>query len=253
MNKGTISRKIDLIGGGAARQYQFLMERGLLQEKSNLDLPETNSIFPEKYLVDPVHITNYDLFQEELELVLLFWITAAGKNAKTSARCLQKLMLELEKDNLSPFSLVRQNTQNLSDLMKSCGIGCYRNKAKTFSILTKAELDLKFCSLEHLEGIWGLGRKTARCFLIHSRPNQRYTGLDTHCLKYLRDRGIDAPKSTPSSNKKYRELELKFLEFSDQSGLSSADFDLLVWQIYSGNFPGNQEDLSRNLELLGLS
>ncbi|NBP02621.1 MAG: hypothetical protein EBU90_21370 [Proteobacteria bacterium] len=98
--------------------------------------------------------------------------------------------------------------------------------------LASRGLDLKTCSVSDLESVRGIGPKTARCFLMHSRRGARYAGLDTHALKYMREKGIDVPKSTPTG-KKYLELEAKFLELADRSGKSVAEFDLEIWRHYS--------------------
>ncbi len=91
---------------------------------------------------------------------------------------------------------------------------------------------MRTCSVDDLENIYGLGRKTSRCFLIHTRKNARVAGLDVHILKFLRDQGIDAPISTPSSRKKYLELEKTFIEFADKAGKPIAEYDLAIWRKY---------------------
>lgn len=96
------------------------------------------------------------------------------------------------------------------------------------------ELNLKSCSVDDLENIYGIGPKTARCFLIHSRPNMRFAGLDTHILKYLRGLGYEVPKTTPTG-KKYKEIEQIFLNLVDKSGKSVAEFDLEIWRKYSSD------------------
>ena len=192
-----------------------------------------------KFLVDPVNITKYDCTDFELELLALFWICAAGKNGITSARCLNDLLsgwcpsADMVKANPSPFDIIGFINHNalLAEEMRQCGIGCYNNKAKSFMSLFNARLNLKTCTVEDLEAIHGIGPKTARCFLIHSRPNQKYAGLDTHLLKFLRDKGHVVPKSTPTG-KKYKQLESVFLDYVEQSGMSVADYDLQIWNYY---------------------
>jgi len=95
-------------------------------------------------------------------------------------------------------------------------------------------LNLRTCSVKDLEQIKGIGRKTSRCYVMHSRKNARCAGLDTHCLKFLADRGYKVPKATPSSEKEYLRLENAFLQLADKSGMSVAEFDLAVWNEYSG-------------------
>lgn len=185
-------------------------------------------------MIDPTKITNYCLSQPQLEEVILFWVCAAGKNGITSANCLDKLLSTWRyKSEASPFEIIKYicDCGNLAEEMKKHGIGCYNAKAKTFICLVEKQMNLKKCSLEDLESIPGIGPKTARCFLIHSRKNQQYAGLDTHLLKYLRDKGHDVPKSTPSG-KKYRDLEIIFLKYVAESGMSAADFDLMIWNDY---------------------
>ena len=111
-------------------------------------------------------------------------------------------------------------------------MGCYNNKSKSMLALAHSGIELDSCSVEQLESIKGIGPKTARCFLIHSRRGVRHAGLDTHVLKYMRDLGFDVPKSTPNG-KKYADLERAFLGLSDASGLGVAEFDLRIWRDYS--------------------
>ena len=86
---------------------------------------------------------------------------------------------------------------------------------------------------EDLEKIHGVGMKTSRCFILHSRKDAQYAGLDTHMLKFLRSKGIDAPMSTPSSKKQYLTLEKYVLYYAQLAKRSPADFDLEIWRQYS--------------------
>lgn len=186
------------------------------------------------YLIDPDNITNFDSSSDELELVLLFWICAAGKKAKTAARNLCRLM-ERGRDRFrldSPFAIVRSFGNELPEALKFHGIGCYNNKGRSMLELAHSALDLKSCSVSELEGIRGIGPKTSRCFLVHSRRGARHAGLDTHILKYMGEMGVSVPKSTPNG-RRYLELEKKFLEMADASGKTVAEFDLEIWRHYS--------------------
>lgn len=190
-------------------------------------------------MIDPTKITKFDCSTAELEELILFWVCAAGKNGLTAARCLDSLLtdwlgsVKCIKAAPTPFDIVRfiAHKTDLAEQMRKHGIGCYRAKAKTFKALAYSNLDLHTCTVEDLETIPGIGPKTARCFLIHSRPNQQYAGLDTHILKFLADKGYKVPSSTPTG-RKYRELETVFLELAAKAGKAVADFDLEIWNRY---------------------
>lgn len=189
-------------------------------------------------MIDPSNITNYNLTDAELEEHLLFWIAAAGKNGRTAARQLESLLSSITYNNLSPLTALRYYVgpyfQRLPFLLKEKGIGCYNNKAITFWQIMSSKLDLRTCTTDDLEQYYGIGSKTARCFILHSRKGARLSGLDTHMLKHLREMGVeDVPKSTPSSKKKYMILEQEVLRLADESGMSPADYDLEVWNKYS--------------------
>jgi thermostable 8-oxoguanine DNA glycosylase len=94
-------------------------------------------------------------------------------------------------------------------------------------------MDLKTCTVKDLEKIYGIGRKTSRCFILHSRENAQYAGLDTHLLKHLRTVSIKGvPIQTPSSEKQYRRLEKEILKLAKSAGMSPADYDLKIWKSY---------------------
>jgi hypothetical protein len=191
-------------------------------------------------MIDPTNMTNYNQTIAQLQESLLFWVCAAGKNGKTAARCLELLLNKITHGNEAPFKALLNYAANnvgtplhgMDSLLKYCGIGCYTNKAKTFIALACCGLDLETCSVEDLEKIHGIGMKTARCFIIHSRRNATCAGLDTHVLKFLRLMGFDAPKSTPPK-RKYLQLEQEFVKLACTYNKTIAELDLEVWNHYS--------------------
>lgn len=187
-------------------------------------------------MINPSEITNYELTDIELEEVILFWVCAAGKNGTTAARLLNDLLIDINADTLGPFNALRLHgsIEILALELKEHGIGCFNHKARTIYELVNSNLDLRTCSAKDLEEIYGIGMKTSRCFLIHSRKNAQYAGLDTHMLKNLRKHGVsDVPKTTPTSKKQYKRLELEVLRLSKDAGLSPAEYDLSVWNTYA--------------------
>lgn len=187
-------------------------------------------------MVDPTKITDFNLNQFELEERILFWLLVSGKNAKTTSRLLDKLLNILNKFS-SPFQSIKfydqENPNCLESLLKSIGFGCFKVKAKGIRQLVYDDnLDLKTCSVKDLERVHGIGPKTARCFIMHSRADARYAGLDTHVLKWLASLGYKVPKGTPTG-KAYERLEKVFLSLCDSLGKKPAVLDLEIWNTYS--------------------
>jgi thermostable 8-oxoguanine DNA glycosylase len=201
-------------------------------------------------MINPSNITNYNLDENEIEITLLFWLLVSGKTAKTTAKCLDSLIEIMNnwhnqiygEKKFSPFEMIKNmdtfykevSSDWLAILMKKVGIGCYGFKSRGCIELSNGNLDLRSCSPEDLEKITGIGPKTSRAFIIHSRPNQKYACLDTHVLHFMRDKGYDVPHSTPTG-KKYKQIEQIWLKLANESGMSLTDYDLKIWKEYSGN------------------
>lgn len=184
------------------------------------------------YKIDPDNCTCFSLDEYGLELHILFWIFAAGKNGHTAAKCLRNILEEYnKKTNLDgPFEIFR-TIDNLPLELKRFGVGCFNNKSKTIKDLLSKNLDLANCSLDDLESVWGLGPKSVRCFLIHTRKNQQLAGLDRHVLRHLSDLGYKVPKSTPNK-KQYLEIEKIFIELAKSMGKTISELDLEIWTKY---------------------
>lgn len=183
-------------------------------------------------MIDPLKITNFNRTDAELEEVLLFWICVAGKKSTTIAHRLDTVLYWMFGD--TPFEKVRGvGTPQMAERLKNGGIGCYKLKARSMRAIAKSGLNLRTCSAEDLMGIYGIGFKTARCFLIHSRRESKYAGLDTHILHYLYDCGYDCPLVTPSRKKEYLKWEKIFLSHVEEAGTSVAEMDLAIWTVYS--------------------
>ncbi len=188
-------------------------------------------------MIDPVHITNYQRTSSELEELVLFCIAVAGKNATTTSANLERL-LEYGRSyvNGTPFEIIRylSNNEDLELTMKVFGFGCFKVKSKGFIQIVNSGFDLKTCTIKELESIHGIGMKTARFFVLHTRKNARVACLDTHILKWLSSKGHDAPKQTPAK-KKYLELENIFLGICDDMNVIPADLDLNIWNTQRGS------------------
>jgi len=189
-------------------------------------------------IVDPAEKTDYTLDDSQLEYELLFWIAVAGKTADIVVKGLRALFAELLQERpdeapRGPFLLLGDLSEaDLAARLRRHGIGCYTTKARGMLAACRSGLNLRACSAQELEQLHGVGPKTARCFILRTRPGARCAGLDTHVLRYLRDRGFPAPQSTPAAGKRYRELEEIFLRLADEAGRTPAEFDLEIWKSY---------------------
>jgi thermostable 8-oxoguanine DNA glycosylase len=185
-------------------------------------------------LIDPKKITNFTRTQAELQSFFLFGLFCAGKNSDYAAKCLAKLLHNNEGE--TPFEVLKNlGETGIHNVLVASKIGQYGRLTK--AIMDAVYLDLSTCTLEELMSVHGVGPKTARFFLVHTRPNCEYAVLDTHILKYMRDKGCTlAPENTPTNYKLYVELEKAFLYHAkiDFPFMSIADIDLTLWMKYSG-------------------
>lgn len=183
-------------------------------------------------MIDATRITQYNLTDAELQEYLLFWVLAAGKNGTRAAKIANYWVDEIKSDDYIFDTLRDLSLDNLVHLCTCYSTGCQYSKARTIHELVHSDLDLRTCTAEELENIYGIGMKTARCFIIHSRKNAMYAGLDTHMLKHLRSLGYDAPKNTPSSKKNYLTFENIVITLAKDMGKTPAEYDLEVWNKY---------------------
>lgn len=191
-------------------------------------------------MIDPTKISNFHLTINELEENICFWVAVANKTAATISQYVDNFFLDLSKQDAptfnpnlnSPFQLIREagSIEQITDLVKKHRFGCFKTKARGFYELANSGINLKTCSVDDLERFHGIGPKTARCFLIHTRENARYAALDTHVLKFMRAVGFLVPKSTPSG-KQYKHWEQEFLRIVPE-GMTVAEYDLAIWNAY---------------------
>lgn len=184
-------------------------------------------------MVNPIEITKFDRNQRELEEFWLFSMFVAGKNSDFAARKLQSLT-----SYLGDHPLIGQmrgwKPEQVEKLLRLVKVGQYDRLTK--AIVGSFKLDLRTATLQDLMDVHGVGPKTARFFLLHSRENCECAVLDTHILKFLRANGyLDAPKSTPSGSR-YVLWEGVFLSVCKHMWpeIPIAVVDLNIWRRYSG-------------------
>ena len=183
-------------------------------------------------VIDPKNITDFNRTDSQLEMFWLFCITVAGKNSDTTSKLLALMFYGQD----SPFDVLRDLGEvGIYNMLIANRSGQYRRISQAFT--ESLGLDLRTCTLEDLLSIYGVGPKTARFFLLHSREDCQHAVLDTHILKWMKDHGIDhAPNATPQNQKTYMEYEKLFriLAHSYFPGMSLAQADLLIWTQQSG-------------------
>ena len=185
-------------------------------------------------MIDPYKITDFNRTTPQLEEFLIFCIMVAGKNAKSIAKITDSFLFDNEyaDQGYSPFEIITRMISNnkLDHYMKRSRTGKYRLLTKAFNYLHSSTIDLRTCSVDELEKIPGVGRKTSRFFVVHSRPNQKYAVLDTHVVKWLTHIGYEETRLFP---KNYLDLEQIFIREAELRIMTVADLDLKIWSRFS--------------------
>ncbi len=191
--------------------------------------------------IDPTKVTDFNRTKEELELFLLFCVSVAGKTAKQISIALENFLSnpnfytspcsKIAPYDISPFEKIKWLIEHgiLDRAIKESKLGQHKKLSFAFSQLAQSNLDLKSVSIEDLEKIKGIGPKTSRFFILHSRKTNNIACLDTHQLKYMKSLGIEVPKAI-SSKKQYYKLEKIYLDILKQNNIKDvAEFDLMIW------------------------
>ena len=229
---------------------------------------------------DPDKVTNFARTPAEHQEFLMFGAAVAGKDARFTSKQLGRAWSSLryqetkrrtqarmraephihprqhferaaaEVKQLSPYELVR-SARNLEGTLHRAGATPHTLRAKTFRALAQRDLAPEKADFETLASVPGVGSKTAKFYLTHSRAGERHAVLDTHLLGWMRDHGVRAPRHTPGSPTQYRKLEQQYLALADKhvgpgtscphcphaGAAAHADFDLNVWRDRSQRRP----------------
>lgn len=185
--------------------------------------------------IDPCDITKYDRTDDELQRFWAFCVIVAGKNADWASQKVSDLFREADARGASPFGYIRENSTVLHNMLTANRVGQYRRIER--ALLESSDIDLRNARLEDLENVFGVGPKTARFFLLHTRPGVQVAVLDTHILRWMQSVLPDQPmpRSTPAlpAYRKYEALCLHLMR-SHFGGMTYAQADLLIWCQMSG-------------------
>ena len=186
-------------------------------------------------MIDPFNITSFGRSRPELEEFVLNAVAFAGKNAVQQSRKMDAFLFE-DGDG-SPFERIRMWHEDgtLTPRLMKHRLGKYALLTKSFSTLARSGIDLTTITVEELERFPGIKSKTARFFILHSRPQEELAVIDTHVLKELRRLGLTGIRTIPTG-KKYMELERAFItHLKAQSVTDFAAYDLAIWKRYTKN------------------
>ena len=190
----------------------------------------------------------FDASRQQKEEFLIFSIMVAGKGADRTWKVVKKFLALYNPE--FPFRSVQNMIDDgrLRECLEEARTGQYNRLCKALPELI--QIDPEECTLEDLEKIHGIGKKTSRFYKLYTDPEFEGIPLDTHLLKFLNDIGIEAPRSTPQSSKRYKELEEKLIKLYHDSkpytGLESlSDFDYFIWWHY---YKGNQQAIINNFK-----
>lgn len=185
-------------------------------------------------MIDPTKITDYNRSDRDLEEFALFCVMVAGKDAIRTASVLGKLIITADHLNMSPFEYLRDLGDGMRNTLVVHRVGQYNRIEKAFKGLL-ALPSLRDATLEDLLNIHGIGPKTARFFILHSRENAKVAVLDTHILKWMSRFFNDCPTVTPPAKHYYYwENAAMAMMNSEFPGMSYAQADLLIWMSMSG-------------------
>lgn len=185
-------------------------------------------------MITPNSITNYNRTEAELEEFLLFAILVAGKSAEQQAKKLEQFLAGCPYSKYTPFQYLEYliKTSTLTGEMMRLKLGQYKRLTFAFIGILKFKDRLKEVTIEELESVYGVGCKTARFFVLHSRPAAKVAVLDTHILKWMKALGHNVPKATPTK-RNYSIIEKIFLTIAEAKGMSVAELDLQIWKSYA--------------------
>lgn len=199
----------------------------------------------DRYAINPTNITDYSRDQVQLETFWAFCVIVAGRNADMAARKVGELFTAAKRRDLTPFSYLDSLEADsfphaVHNALVASRIGQYRRITAAFEhTLWQLRRDptwLSTASVDQLMRCPGVGPKTARFFVLHSRRDAQVAVLDVHVLRWLREEhGCDAPTSTPPKDlyDYWEDMALAFMR-DVFPGLTPAQADLMVWAMMSG-------------------
>jgi thermostable 8-oxoguanine DNA glycosylase len=174
----------------------------------------------------------------ELERFFFLSVAVAGKSMETVRAAVDRF-LDGRGPGRGPFDFMRALLRRgeLVERLRAARVGQYRKLLRFAEDAVRCPPDLRRATAEELQTLHGVGPKTARFFILYTRPGARVAVLDTHLLAWMRERGLKrVPRHTPQNARRYRELEEAFLRLCDAEGVSPHAMDDRVWNERTRSF-----------------
>ena len=221
-------------------------------------------------MINPDKITDYNRNDWDLQEFFFFCVAVAGKKSVQTAQKVQGVIDHISEmlvenpyyENYPRETGVIHYLVGINDevdaglnILKLHKFGKYRQWegfiewwSQVLRYMDGACISdwLREASVHDLEQIPSVGRKTSRFFKLHSDPQAECVPLDTHILKFLKERydaygggqGHRIPKTTPQSKYDYCSLEriaLEYLkDYAVQNNLKTlAQADQAIWSSYA--------------------
>lgn len=198
-------------------------------------------------MIDLDEPTDFARKRAGLEEFLMAAVCVAGKSAHVQAGRLHRFLYESptgrEFGASAPFDKVRMMVfrRELHRELVRVGMGKYLLISTSFREMVRdLDLNLRKCPWQRLTEIPGIRPKTAKFFVLHSRPDQRLAVLDTHMHKKLKAEGYDPPAFPPANPFYYAFWQDVVLRLADAAGASPAAFDLASWREFRRPPPGSR-------------
>jgi hypothetical protein len=156
-------------------------------------------------MIDPNKVTNASRTPEELEEFLLFCVVVAGKNADQQSAKLERFL-----GGRKPFAYVRSSHKagKLDAALRDVRLGKYSLLGRSFRELAHSGTDLSRATWEQLSEFPGIGIKTSKFFILHSRERQMHGVLDTHVLAWMSEHWdgagpnrLEVPRHSPRTRR----------------------------------------------------
>lgn len=189
-------------------------------------------------MIDPSNITNFNRTDAELEEFALFAPAVAGKTAKIQALKLDNLLsnLRAKYGEGSSFDVVKRAVadDSLEKEMRVVKLGKYSTLVPCYRAMSLVDRSgkhwLRTVDVETLKKYPGIGNKTARFFVMHSREDTEVATLDTHVLSWMDENlDVNVHERAPRSDQEYERLEHRFLQECERRGRHPAHLDLEIW------------------------